>query len=233
MAQKDSGYVAPRRKYIKDEVCKLLPHVDPKLIKKLDYWALYTIHQDVVKDGKSAEELARRLIKGYDPDKIAAERKKAEERKAREEERKKRAKEIATKKAEAKKKAAEAKAKARAAKEAARAKAAAAKARAKAKKPKDKETHAGAAGKTGEKTSSAKSTAAPAKSKTPKDGYIPPIRKHIKDELAKLMPMIKRSDLTGLDYWALYTMHSEISKYGTDPEQMARKFIKGYVKKKK
>ena len=47
------------------------------------------------------------------------------------------------------------------------------------------------------------------------------------------MPMIKRSDLTGLDWWQLYTMHSEIVKYGRKPEELARKFVKGYGKKKK
>ncbi len=35
-----------------------------------------------------------------------------------------------------------------------------------------------------------------------------------------------------LDWWALYTMHSEIVKYSRDPESMARKFVNGYKKQK-
>jgi hypothetical protein len=212
---KETGYVAPPRKQIKDEVCKLLPHVDQKLIRKLDWWALYTIHQDVVKDGKDAEALARKLVKGYDPEKIKAEQEKVAARKAREEERKRRAKEVEAKKALAKKKAAEAKQKARAAKEAARARARASREKARAKPVSQK---------TAQKPAPAASTA---------NAYVPPVRKHIKDELAKLMPMIKRSDLTGLDYWALYTMHSDIVKSGRNPEELAKKFIKGYKPSKK
>lgn len=126
MTDQKTGYVAPTRKKIKEEVCKLLstvdPPVDPKLVRKLDWWALYTIHQDVVKSGKDARELAVRLVKGYDPKKIQEKIDQAAARKVREEERKLRAREIVRKKAEAKAKAAAAKAKARAAKAKARAK---------------------------------------------------------------------------------------------------------------
>jgi hypothetical protein len=223
---KKKDYVAPRRKDIKEAVCALLPHVDPKLIRKLDWWALYTIHQDIVKDGKDAETLARKLVKGYDPEKIKAEQEKAAARKAREAERKRRAKELFAKKVEAKRKAAVAKAKARAAKEAARVKAASAKRKAKSVESSGSPSVA----------TTSKPTVKPAakgKGSPLKSAYTPPVRRRIKDELVKLMPMIKRSDLTGIDYWALYTMHSEIVKYGRDPESMARKFVKGYTKAKK
>ena len=58
-------YVAPRRVHIKDAVCALLPHVDPRLIKKLDYWALYTMHSRICKYGDDPESMARKFVKGY------------------------------------------------------------------------------------------------------------------------------------------------------------------------
>ncbi len=78
-------------------------------------------------------------------------------------------------------------------------------------------------------------TPAPARSsaRVPAGTYIAPVRARIGEEPVKVMPMITQSDLTGLDYWALYTMHSRICKYGDDPESMARKFVKGYKKAKK
>jgi len=88
----------------------LKQRIHSKLVDKLDWWALYTIHQDVVKDGKDPQELAQSLIKGYDPAKIRAQMAKEEARKKREEERKMPAKEAARKKAEARRKAAAAKA---------------------------------------------------------------------------------------------------------------------------
>ena len=240
MAEKDSGYVAPTRKKIKDEVSKLLssvdPPVDPKLIRKLDWWALYTIHQDVVKDGKDAREIAVTLVRGYDPEKIRAQQEKEAERKARDEERKRRAKEVAARKVESKRKADAARAKAKAAKEKARGARTAAKTKASAAKPASQVEKTAPAKPApvkapGAKTAVAKPVARPPR--IPASAYVAPVRKHIKDELAKIMPMIKRSNLTGLDYWALYTMHADIVKFGRDPESLARKFVKGYKKKKK
>lgn len=122
-------YVAPKRAHINDAVCALLPHIDPKLIKKLDYWALYTIHQDVVKSGKDAETLARSLIKGYDPAKAfpVSPAQSAAAVTAKEQERMMRAKEIENRKVDAKKRELAARERARVAKELARAKAQAAK----------------------------------------------------------------------------------------------------------
>ena len=112
------SYIPPRRPKIKDAVIKLLPQVPPQLIRALQYWALYSIHQDIVKTKMDPETIARKYVKGYDPVKI----KEAAEREAA---RKERAKEIIRKKAEAQAK-----------KVAARAKAAAAKAKARAAKKK-------------------------------------------------------------------------------------------------
>ena len=132
-------------------------------------------------------------------------------RKAREEERKQRAREPAARRAEEQRRKIQARAKALAAR---------AKARAARVASKSKVTGRSCA-------------AAPPAGGPPAEAYIAPVRTKIKDELAKLMPMVKRSDLTGLDYWALYTMHSEIVKYGRNPEELARKFVKGYGKGKK
>jgi hypothetical protein len=240
-------YVAPKRAHIKDAVCALLPHIDKKLIKKLDYWALYTIHQDVVKSGKDAETLARSLIRGYDPAKAlpvppaqapaaaAMTAEAAATMTAKEQERMMRAKEIENRKVDAKKRELAARERARVAKELARAKAQAAKnreraaraaARAKRSSPAPKPVVAAPTART------ASAPAAPVK-RAPASAYIAPVRVRIKEELAKVMPMIKQSDLSGLDYWALYTMHSRICKYGDDPESMARKFVRGYKRVKK
>ncbi|MDP8246993.1 MAG: hypothetical protein P9M00_02555 [Candidatus Tritonobacter lacicola] len=124
MTGQGEAYVAPARKIIKKEVQKLLPDADPKLIQGLDWWQLYSIHQDVVKSGKNAESMAIKYIKGYNPAKIRAEREKAEAEKRRIEEEK-------VRRAEEKRKMAEEKV--RAAAERVRAKAEAAKATAKAK----------------------------------------------------------------------------------------------------
>ena len=219
--KKETGqeYIAPKRTFIKDEVSELLPQVPSKLIRALDYWALYSIHQDMVKSGMDAETAARRYVKGYDPKKIKEEIERAEARKEREREMRRKKAEAQKKKIQARAKAQAAKAKARAARDAARAKAQAARAKARA----------------GQQAARAKASAERAKSGVgaveggpPPEAYIPPVRKYVKDDLARLMPMIKRSDLTGIDYWALYTMHSEIVKYGRNPEELARKFVKGY-----
>lgn len=242
--QPKAPYVAPRRIYIKDAVCALLPHVDQKLVRGLDYWALYTIHQDVVKDGKDAESLARKLIRGYDPAKGAGLNTKrasiAEEAGGQVD----KEQDVAARVESAKERARAAKERARAAKERARAAAHAAKERARAaiRAARDK-ARAARLGKSKpaadrpEAPSAAPEqvgaeTAAPV-SKAMGPAYIAPVRTRIKEELAKIMPMIERTDLTGLDYWALYTMHSEIVKYGRNPEDMARKFVKGYKKAKK
>jgi hypothetical protein len=244
-------YVAPKRAHIKDAVCALLPHIDKKLIKKLDYWALYTIHQDVVKSGKDAETLARSLIKGYDPSKAipvppaqpqaaaAMTAEAAATMTAKEQERMMRAKEIENRKVDAKKRELAARERARVAKELARAKAQAAKnreraARAAARAKRSSPAPRPAVEAPAAKTAAPAAPAAPAKSaRVPAGTYIAPVRVRIKEELAKVMPMIKQSDLAGLDYWALYTMHSRICKYGDDPESMARKFVKGYKRVKK
>jgi len=242
--QSKAPYVAPRRIYIKDAVCELLPHVDPKLVRGLDYWALYTIHQDVVKDGKDAESLARRLIRGYEPargvglnPKQGSVVEKGGERESREKER-------AARTEAAKERARAAKERVRVAKERARAVAYAAKERARAAKraARDKARAARlrrskpvAAQPVYPSASSKRSgvkTAAPV-GKAMGSAYVAPVRTRIRAELVKVMPMIKLSDLTGLDYWQLYTMHSEIVKYGRKPEELARKFIKGYTKAKK
>lgn len=243
-------YTAPKRAHIKDAVCALLPHVDPKLIKKLDYWALYTIHQDVVKSGKDAETLARKLIKGYDPAKalpvqpataIVAAPMTAEaaaQTAAKEQERMMRAQEIENRKMDAKRRELAARERARVAKERARAKAQAAKARERAARDAARAKRLGVVKPAPQPTAPVGpkpvAQAAPAKSaRVPAGTYIAPVRARIKEELAKVMPMIKQSDLSGLDYWALYTMHSRICKYGDDPESMARKFVKGYKKNRK
>lgn len=243
-------YTAPKRAHIKEAVCALLPHVDPRLIKKLGYWALYTIHQDVVKSGKDAETLARKLIKGYDPAKalpvqpgtaivaapVTAEV--AAQTAAKEQERMMRAQEIENRKMDAKKRELAARERARVAKERARAKAQAAKARERAARDAARAKRLGVVKPAAQPTAPAGPTrvapAAPAKSaRVPAGTYIAPVRARIREELAKVMPMIKQSDLSGLDYWALYTMHSRICKYGDDPESMARKFVKGYKKNRK
>ena len=123
-------YIAPRRQHIKDEVCKLLPHVPRELVRKLDYWALYTIHQDVVKSGADPETMARRLVKGYNPEKAKQAAAQAEAKKAREVEIAQKRVEALRKKEEARAKAEAATLRARAARDAARAKAQAAKAKA-------------------------------------------------------------------------------------------------------
>ena len=242
--QPKAPYVAPRRLYIKDAVCALLPHVDPKLVRGLDYWALYTIHQDVVKDGKDAESLARRLIRGYDPAKGVGLNPKqgssVEEGVAQVN----LEQEVAARVEPAKERARAAKERARAAKERARATAHAAKERARAaiRAARDK-ARAARLGKSKPEAAQPEAPsavseqagaepAAPA-TKTMGSAYVAPVRTRIRDELVKVMPMITISNLTGLDYWALDTMHSEIVKYGRNPEDMARKFIKGYKKAKR
>jgi len=244
-------YIAPKRTAIKDAVCALLPHIDPKLIKRLDYWALYTIHQDVVKDGKDSEGLARKLIRGYEPEKglgmvhsPAAPKGEPSALTGKEAESMKRTQELEIKKDEARKRADAAKERARTAKDKARAAAqaskakeraarAAARAKRLASKYRSKASHSSASSPlpsaTVAKTAAVKTDAA----KPAGGAYVPPTRAHIKDDLARLMPMIKRSDLTGLDYWQLYTMHSEIVKYRRDPESLARKFVKGYTRRPK
>ena len=243
LEQPKAPYVAPRRLHIKDAVCALLPHVDPGLVKGLDYWALYTIHQDVVKDGKDAESLARKLIRDYDPAKgtglnpkqgssaeggggqmgrereVAARVDAAKERALAAKERVRAAKERARAVAHA------ARERVRAAKQAARDKAHAARHRKSKPAAVEPETPSTVSAQPGE-------TVRPA-ARAMGSAYVAPVRTRIRDELVKIMPMIERSDLTGLDYWALYTMHSEIVKYGRNPEDMARKFVKGYKKAKK
>lgn len=244
-------YAAPKRTEIKDAVCALLPHIDPKLIKRLDYWALYTIHQDVVKDGKDAETLARKLVRGYDPSKALPVQpaqapvsaplteEAAAKLSAKEEERLMRARDLENRKMDARKRELAARERARVAKELARAKAQAAKARERAARDAARAKRLGAAKPAPAPAPAAAPAApaaapAPAKSfKVPAGTYIAPVRTRIREELVKVMPMIKQSDLAGLDYWALYTMHSRICKYGDDPESMARKFVKGYKKVRK
>ena len=136
MTGQGEAYVAPARKIIKKEVQKLLPDADPKLIQGLDWWQLYSIHQDVVKSGKTAESMAIKYIKGYDPAKIRAEREKAEAEKRRiEEEKVRRAEEkvrAAAERVRAKAEAAKEKAKARTEQAAAKVRDAAERAKAKA-----------------------------------------------------------------------------------------------------
>jgi len=125
-------YIAPRRQHIKDEVCQLIPHVPRELVRRLDYWALYTIHQDVVKSGADPETLARRLVKGYNPEKAKQAAAQVEAKKARETEIAQKRTDAQRRKEEARAKADAAKLRARAARDAARAKAQAAKAKARA-----------------------------------------------------------------------------------------------------
>ena len=107
MIPPEQTYIPPRRPKIKDAVEKLLPQVPRQLIRRLEYWALYSIHQDVVKSGMAPETAARKYVKGYDPEKIRREEERKIARKARE-------KELLRKKAEAKKKKERARAAARA-----------------------------------------------------------------------------------------------------------------------
>ncbi|MCX6350209.1 MAG: hypothetical protein NTV79_12050 [Candidatus Aureabacteria bacterium] len=123
-------YIAPRRQHIKDEVCQLLPQVPRDLVRKLDYWALYTIHQDVVKSGADPESMARRYVKGYNPEKIRQIQAQVEARKRREQEIVLKRADAQRRKEEARARAEAAKAKERAARDAARAKAQAARAKA-------------------------------------------------------------------------------------------------------
>jgi hypothetical protein len=250
-AEPKAPYTAPRRTEIKEAVCALLPHIDPRLIKRLDYWALYTIHQDVVKDGKDAEALARRLVRGYDPSKALPTKaaqaqapaptagETAGSLSAKEEERLMRARELENRKMDARKRELAARERARVAKELARAKAQAAKARERAARDAARAKRRGASRPAPAPAAPAQAAAPPAPAvaaksfKAPAGTYVAPVRTRIREELAKVMPMIKQSDLAGLDYWALYTMHSRICKYGDDPESMARKFVKGYKKAKK
>lgn len=237
-------YVAPRRMYIKDAVCALLPHVDPKLVKGLDYWALYTIHQDVVKDGKDAESLARRLIKGYEPVKGAGLNPRQASSAEKAGEQPGRGKEAAARVEAARERALAAKERVRAAKERARAVAHAAKERARAAKQAARDKARAARHRKSKpaavKTETPSTASARPGARTPApvsramgQAYVAPVRTRIREELVKVMPMITLSNLTGLDYWALYTMHSEIVKYGRNPEDMARKFVKGYTRAKK
>jgi hypothetical protein len=114
MTAPEQAYIAPKRTKIKDAVEKLLPQVPRGLVRRLDYWALYSLHQDITKSGMNPETAARKYVKGYDPEKIRQAKEREIARKARE-------KEALRKKAEVKKKqaqaraAAAAKAKARAA----------------------------------------------------------------------------------------------------------------------
>ncbi|MCX6356720.1 MAG: hypothetical protein NT045_02405 [Candidatus Aureabacteria bacterium] len=247
VAEAKPVYIAPRRIDIKNAVCALLPHIDPKLIKALDYWALYTIHQDVVKSGKDAEALARTLIRGYNPEKgqgVTSPRAAAGEKTSaateKDDERAARAEDLARRNEESRKKTVDARDRARAARDRARAAAQAAKVKERAARAAARMKRIAARYRPAAKTTvpvvtsaSAKAHAKSAAVNRPAPGaYVPPVRTRIKDELATLMPMIKRSDLTGIDYWALYTMHSEIVKSGRNPEDMARKFVKGYTRRK-
>ncbi len=61
---KSTSYRPPDRGRIKDAVAKLLPDIDPKIIHGLEWWQLYSIHQDIAKDKKSPASVARKYIKG-------------------------------------------------------------------------------------------------------------------------------------------------------------------------
>ena len=61
-----------------------------------------------------------------------------------------------------------------------------------------------------------------------KEGYVAPPRGGIVNEVAKLLPSVPRETLEGLDFTALYTIHSEIACYGLDPEGVAEVNITGY-----
>ncbi|MEJ2744322.1 MAG: hypothetical protein P8123_01345 [bacterium] len=196
-----------------------------------------------MKDGKDAEALAKKLIQGYDPVKGAGLNPKQGSSAKDVGVQTSRKQEVAARAESAKERARAAKERVRAAKERARAVAQAAKERVRAAKQAARnKARAARLGKskpaakpetpsTASKRSSAE-TAAPVRAALGVT-YVAPVRTKIRDELAKIMPMIKKSDLTGLDFWQLYTMHSEIVKYGRNPEDMARKFIKGYTKVKK
>jgi len=64
---KQQSYRPPARGRIKAAVSALLPDVDPKIIQGQDWWRLYSIHQDIVKDGKSPRSAARKHLEGWKP----------------------------------------------------------------------------------------------------------------------------------------------------------------------
>ncbi|MCX6340269.1 MAG: hypothetical protein NTX71_10205 [Candidatus Aureabacteria bacterium] len=61
-----------------------------------------------------------------------------------------------------------------------------------------------------------------------KEGYVAPPRGSIHNEVAKLLPTVPRELIEGLDFTALYTIHSEIARYDLNPEAVAEVNITGY-----
>ncbi len=61
-----------------------------------------------------------------------------------------------------------------------------------------------------------------------KEGYVAPPRGSIHNEVAKLLPAVPGEFIQGLDFTALYTIHSEIACYDLNPEAVAEVNITGY-----
>jgi len=61
-----------------------------------------------------------------------------------------------------------------------------------------------------------------------KKGYVAPPRGSIHNEVARLLPAVPREIIEGLDFTALYTIHSEIACYDLNPDAVAEVTITGY-----
>lgn len=61
-----------------------------------------------------------------------------------------------------------------------------------------------------------------------KEGYHAPGRDGIRSAVARIVPFVPREAVEGLDFTALYSIHSEIECYGLDPEAVAEANIPGY-----
>ena len=61
-----------------------------------------------------------------------------------------------------------------------------------------------------------------------KKGYVAPPRGSIANAVRKLLPAVPRDLIEGLDFHALYTIHSEIARYGLKPEAVAEVNITSY-----
>lgn len=61
-----------------------------------------------------------------------------------------------------------------------------------------------------------------------KKGYVAPPRGSIANEVCRLLPAVPRELIQGLGFTALYTIHSEIARYGLKPVAVAEVNIPGY-----
>ncbi|MCX6357512.1 MAG: hypothetical protein NT045_06535 [Candidatus Aureabacteria bacterium] len=61
-----------------------------------------------------------------------------------------------------------------------------------------------------------------------KEGYVAPPRTGIANEVCKILPAVPQGMIRGLDFTVLYTIHSEIVRYGLRPDAVAEVNITGY-----